>query len=107
MPRKGWRCEECQWRVWESQQRENQVMIEKGKEKRSRRTGSDTLEFLNEKIKIDIEGRSWQREREEKRLTSIESQLERQNEMLAQINVQLQHQNSLIVTLMQHFNATQ
>eukprot|EP00795_Rhopilema_esculentum_P005672 gene5672-10912_t len=104
----------------------------KGKEKRARRTASDTFEFLNEKIKIDIEWkkkefelnertleekekkreyaekeRSWQREREEKRLTAIENQLERQNEMLAQINVQLQHQNSLIMTLMQHFNATQ
>ena len=85
----------------------------KGKEKRVRRTASDTFQYLNERISLDVEWKKKEfelkeRELEEKAkkreykelklrqenesrgLEAIHSQLERHNEMLMQIHQQLQ-----------------
>ena len=99
----------------------------KGKEKRVRRTASDTFQYLNERISLDVEWKKTEfelkeRELEEKAkkreykelklrqenesrgLEAIHSQLERHNEMLMQIHQQLQQQNALILTIIEHLN---
>ena len=98
----------------------------KGKEKRVRRTASDTFQY-NERISLDVEWKkkefeSKERELEEKAkkreykelklrqedesrgLEAIHSQLERHNEMLMQIHQQLQQQNALILTIIEDLN---
>ena len=111
----------------ESSKRRQASDDDRGKEKRSKRVQNDTFEYLNDKLKHDMEWqkkdfelkermleekvknrenkekeREWYREHLESRLDVVCKQLEKQNEMLTQMSRHLQEQQTLILTLVEN-----